>query len=97
MVEVSNVTVGEVTKYNGWSNRETWVVNLWMTNEECYYNELCNIIRNFDEAYEQAEGLEAYIRFILDGAGQASGLASDLLSTSLGRVDWLEIIEANQE
>lgn len=24
--------------YNGWTNYETWVVNLWMTNEEGSYN-----------------------------------------------------------
>jgi hypothetical protein len=33
------------TGYNGWCNRETWVVNLWLTNDECYYEELQAIIK----------------------------------------------------
>ena len=27
-----------ITTYNGWSNRETWVVNLWLTNEPYAYD-----------------------------------------------------------
>jgi hypothetical protein len=85
-----------ISTYNGWSNRETWVVNLWLTNEECFYYELCSIIKNFDEAYEQAEELEGYVHFILEASGQY-GLESDLRSASLGRVNWHEIVENNQE
>lgn len=81
------------TTYNGWSNRETWVVNLWLTNEECYYHELSSIIKNFDTASEQAEELEQYVHWIIDSDG--ASMVRDLLSTSLGRVDWYEIIEAN--
>ena len=25
------------TTYNGWSNRETWNVVLWMMNDQCFY------------------------------------------------------------
>lgn len=85
-----------ISTYNGWTNRETWVVNLWLTNEECHYYELCSIIKNFDETYKQAEELEAYVQFTLEGNEQV-GLVSDLRSTSLGRVDWHEIAESNQE
>ncbi len=81
------------TTYNGWSNRETWVVNLWLTNEECYYHVLCSIIKNFDSVSEQVEELEQYVRWIIDS--DDTSMVSDLLSTSLGRVDWYGIIEAN--
>ena len=82
------------TEYNGWSNYETWVANLWLTNDECYYEELQAIIKNFDSE-EQAEELEQYVRWIID-VDEAS-MTTDLLSTSLGRVNWHEIARANQE
>ncbi|NCU38750.1 hypothetical protein EOL96_06915 [Candidatus Saccharibacteria bacterium] len=83
------------TEYNGWCNRETWVVNLWLTNDECYYHELCAIVRNFDKD-EQAEELEQYVRWLVD-TDKRIGITSDLLTASLGRVNWYEIVEANQE
>ena len=81
------------TGYNGWCNRETWVVNLWLTSDECHYQELCSIVKNFDSD-EQAEELEQYARWIVDI--DESSLTSDLLSASLGRVNWHEIVEANR-
>ena len=81
-------------EYNGWTNRETWVVNLWLTNDESYYEELQAIIKNFD-SNEQAEELEQYVHWIID-VDEAS-MTTDLLSTSLGRVNWHEIARANQE
>ena len=86
----------QTNTYNGWTNRETWVVNLWLINEECYYNQLCEIIKNFDTVAEQAEELESYVRFVLD-VDESIGMNGDLLSTALCRVDWYEIIENNQE
>ena len=83
------------TEYNGWSNYETWVANLWLTNDECYYEELQAIIKNFDSD-EQAEEIEQYAHWLIDISELAS-MTSDLLTASLGRVDWYRIIEANIE
>ena len=82
--------------YNGWSNRETWMVNLWMTNEECYYYKLCDILKSYETVSEQAEQLEEYVHFIVESVA-SQGLVGDMLTSSLGRVDWLEIIESNLE
>ena len=32
-----------LTRYNGWSNYETWAVNLWLTNEQGTYHECCDL------------------------------------------------------
>lgn len=28
----------QIATYNGWSNRETWLANLWLTNVQQSYN-----------------------------------------------------------
>lgn len=50
-----------VAAYSGWSNRETWIMNLWLTNDEAYYDAMRYIIKTCDE-YEQSERLELSIR-----------------------------------
>ena len=92
VVEVQSQTV--TTEYNGWTNRETWVVNLWLTNDECYYDELRAIVKNFDSD-DQAKALEDWIRFEYDG--EYSSICADLINNSLAEVDWYEIVEKNQE
>lgn len=93
MTFASAATQTVATVYNGWTNRETWMVNLWLTNDECYYEELCSIIKNF-EASEQPEEIEQYVHWIVN-IDDAS-MTSDLLSTLLARVNWYEIAESNR-
>ena len=93
-MRVAEATQTVATEYNGWSNRETWLVNMWLTNDRCYYDELSEIIKNFD-LDEQAEELERYVRFITD-TDNSIGIVGDLLNTSLGRIDWVEVVAANQ-
>ena len=40
MHSIAGATQTLTAEYSGWTNRETWVVNLWFTNDECYYEEL---------------------------------------------------------
>ena len=83
------------TEYNGWSNYETWVVNLWLTNDQRYYEELCSIVSSEDDLYDKAEALEDWLRFEYDG--EYASVWADLANHSLTRVNWCEIIENNQE
>lgn len=40
--------VATATAYSGWSNRETWVMNLWLANDETYCDEVRRIIKTCD-------------------------------------------------
>ncbi len=95
-------------KYNGWTNYETWNVNLWIDNEEGSYNERR---RAAFESYDvQAEGsddleesandaeiehakwLEDWIDEMNPLQGQAS-MFTDILGAALNQVNWREIAE----
>lgn len=56
-----------VATYSGWSNRETWVMNLWLANDETYCDEVRRIVQMCGE-YEQAERLDPLIRDELKGS-----------------------------
>ncbi len=83
------------TEYNGWSNYETWLVSLWLNNEECYYHELQDILRDY-EGQERIEELEQACRFIVERHDD-TGLRADLINAVLSRVNWQEIVENNLE
>ena len=92
------------SSYNGWSNYETWVVNLWLDNEESSYG-MCRSLaqRCFEEAeadgvlsrkeracYQLAKKLKEMIEERNPIASEASVYA-DLLNASIGEINWKEI------
>jgi len=73
--------------YNGWTNKETWLVNLWFG--EC-----------LAEMQEEGEEVTAYAaqRFVLDLIDDSSwrksvegGFILDMLNCALCEVNWEEI------
>lgn len=85
------------TEYNGWSNRETWLVNLWLGNDMSSYDFLQQICKKRCETWKKAEELEAHFQDELEEMFDVPSFWSDILSTSLDRVDWYRIVEANIE
>jgi len=85
------------TTYNGWSNRETWVVNLWLSSEPYAYDMLRHIVKAFETISEQAEELENCVRNDDNSLTGEASMWGDLLNASLDRVNWYEIAENNQE
>ena len=100
----------EDTTYNGWTNRETWLVALWINNEQGWQESVHDALREAvgevivgDQGYEQADvplkdwqagdivkdNVEEAIYDVEDVP--TAGLASDLIGTALGAVDWTEI------
>ena len=96
--------------YNGWANKPTWLVHLWLTNESetdaeardyaaCHLNgqhaPCCDLL---DEhaSHHPDDWLRTFLEaYLQDHEGIAPrGLGWDLLSWTLSMVDWSEIAEA---
>jgi hypothetical protein len=92
------------SSYNGWSNYETWVVNLWLGNDEGTYNTCRSLAqRCFEEAvadhmlsrkeracYQLANSLKEMVEDGNPLTSEASVYA-DLINASLSEVNWKEI------
>jgi len=88
--------------YNGWANRETWLVNLWLTNEPNTEKTLIEIAESNSELYEKSDQLKDFVYTLCMGKnseinGTASSLVCDLVTNSLDSVDYREIILGNIE
>jgi hypothetical protein len=77
--------------YNGWKNYETWLVHLWITENEK------------TQAYWETKGKEATDEWelagqikdeIKEGSPSLPGMYDDLLRSALDEVSWNEIARA---
>lgn len=90
-----------MNEYNGWKNKFTWLVNLWLTNEEAVYLYWLDAIDQakgtnetpIEQAITLARRLEDEVEEQVLEKLEPYGLAYDLLNTALGHVDWFEIAE----
>lgn len=80
----------ENEKYNGWSNYETWLVNLWLTNDAGTYALALDAAKGGD-VWEAESRLADLADEITE---QPPSFAGDLVRASLTRVDWREIAES---
>ncbi|HVC35830.1 MAG TPA: hypothetical protein VNE40_00060 [Candidatus Dormibacteraeota bacterium] len=84
-----------ISTYNGWSNRETWLASLWLTNDPVSYAVLTEAMELEASDFVRAEWLEVHLKDEMYDLSLEASLWNDLLSTSLARVNWLEVIENN--
>ncbi len=68
--------------YNGWANRETWLVNLWFMD-------------SFDGEELTASYLEEFIEEYVYSQIEPSGFIADMID--LGCIDWQELVDAHNE
>ncbi len=86
------------TTYNGWSNYETWCVNLWLTNEEGTEGELRMLAQmHSTSVWYRADRLQEMVNEIRYTVlqGEAS-MFTDLLNGALRAVNWSEIVESHE-
>lgn len=70
-------------QYNGWTNKETWLVNLWLGD---YFQQEID-----DGQTICASHVKDTINNMLADAPEMLGLFSDLLSTAIGKINCHEI------
>src|SRR5437763_690793 len=89
--------------FNGWSNHQTWAVNLWITNAQSSYfhwrtrtKELLGEPVTQDDVRLALASLADEIREAIEEecAIPKANLASDLMNAALAEVDWHEIAQA---
>ncbi len=75
--------------YNGWTNRSTWLVNLWIDNEETTYSHRMRLLAD-RETPVTAGWAQAVGSWLLTET-VARGAITD--GCNLSEVDWSEIAE----
>ena len=86
-------------EYNGWVNYETWLVNLWMDNDQGSQEMWREHARESIDADEGCnwfyfeERLKEYLDMLIEDMdnGIASGLAHDLIGAAISEVNTREI------
>jgi hypothetical protein len=92
MIAMSN------TKYNGWTNHDTWLCNLWFDNfdftdlmhmfDGCEdKGDITNIIEDYIKDYVE-EFVESYL-----APGDTHGFIHDMLNSAISEIDFRDIAE----
>lgn len=76
------------TTYNGWRNKETWLVNLWIGDV------ITGIVEDSGESVD-AEWIESFVDEIVESYGidLESGFMWYMLQCALGEIDYGELAE----
>jgi len=83
MVTLNRKTEKYMSDYNGWTNRETWLVNLWF-------------IDGLDSEEETtAEYLREMVEEYVDSIVPASGFVADMINLSC--INWTELAESHND
>lgn len=83
--------------YSGWRNYETWVVKLWIDNDESSYNYWQERAKEtLKDAATPTVELADELKYTHEAADptEEAGVYTDLLYSALGEVNWYEIAES---
>jgi len=83
------------TILKGWSNYETKLASLWLTNDQANYPVLTEALKIEGETIDKTNWLEQHLRWQLEDEISESSLWQDLLNCAFDCISWVEVIEKN--
>lgn len=93
--------LNKVEPHEGWTNKATWAVQLWLENDYGHYKHLHGISLEMKRAKKPvtdfAPIIQEYTETYCVPHQNAGTLEADLLSWALAFVNWKEIAEAWME
>lgn len=84
-------------RYNGWTNYETWLANLWI-GEAC-----ADLSEDFDLSTDEldsgnaAESIKQWFEELFLADAPESGFMADAINGAVGAVNWQEIARSAAE
>lgn len=84
-------------EYNGWTNYETWLVAVWLDNEEYSASVLHEIANNGKRRDYRKEELKSFVEDMVGANDGPASLKQDLLYAALCVVNWYEILDNHTE
>ena len=79
-------------EYNGYTNYQTWNVQMWIDNDQGLYEYSREIAADLEKPSRIADWLKDYIEDMNPVNDQAS-MFTDIMGHALASVDWYEIAE----
>ena len=64
------------TSYNGWTNHETWLVNIW------FMDHLYDEMKSIDSQGDRAHYIKDYVEEYMDNSNIPDGFINDLIDIS---------------
>lgn len=80
-------------QYNGWTNKQTWLVFSWITKDERDYLSWTQRARSSDE-YDLSQQIRNAVE---EGMPDLPGLYTALLNGALDEVNWREVAKSFME
>ena len=79
-------------EYNGWTNYETWLVNLWLSNDQGTEEMINDMAKHSKDVYSLMEEIKDLIEE-LNPLKDNADLFSDLLNGAISECNFYEIAE----